>query len=194
MESRAMNNFYHAIRGCRELPVVGPHPANATMAMFVMLGALAGIGISWKACIVGVALMLLFLGPLYLWGAVARSKMAWKDWRHISPAEAGKHKLDLSKDLSILAPINELGERCPWPWEPQQLVNAPLGQYHCSYCGGMQCAGVPHIDWSDFDEAEYQASMEATMNASEGPAGDEWVPADWDAIAKESNPVKGIDQ
>ena len=48
-------------------------------------------------------------------------------------------------------PLNELGERCPWPWDPQQLVGAPLGQYHCPYCGGMQVAGTKHLDWEEVD-------------------------------------------
>lgn len=51
-------------------------------------------------------------------------------------------------------PLNELGERCPWPWDPQQLVGAPLGQYHCPYCGGMQVAGTKHMDWEGEDVAE----------------------------------------
>lgn len=45
-------------------------------------------------------------------------------------------------------PMNEIGERCPWPFEPLFLVGAPMGQYHCGYCGGMQIAGTPHLDWS----------------------------------------------
>lgn len=57
--------------------------------------------------------------------------------------------LDLSTRLDITAPLNELGERCPWPWEPQQLVGVPMGQYHCGYCGAMVIAGVPHLDYGD---------------------------------------------
>lgn len=73
-------------------------------------------------------------------------------WDEISPEDA--KELDLSKRLDIQAPINEMGERCPWPWEPQQLINVPLGQYHCGYCGGMVLAGVKHLDWSDEPSAE----------------------------------------
>jgi len=58
-------------------------------------------------------------------------------WTNYSPQQAADLKLDLSVRLDIAAPINELGERCPWPWDPQQLVGSPLGQYHCPYCGGM---------------------------------------------------------
>lgn len=69
------------------------------------------------------------------------------DWRGIRPADA-KH-LDLSVRLDIRAPLNEEGERCPWPWEPQQLVGVPMGMYHCNYCGAMVLAGLEHIDYRD---------------------------------------------
>lgn len=69
-------------------------------------------------------------------------------WTDITPAEAAERELDLARDLHITAPLNEEGERCPWPWEPQQLVGAPLGQYRCDYCGAMVIAGVPHIDYA----------------------------------------------
>lgn len=59
-------------------------------------------------------------------------------------------KADLEQ---IDRPTNENGETCPWPWDPQQLVGAPLGQYHCPYCGGMQIAGVPHADWREDADA-----------------------------------------
>lgn len=77
-------------------------------------------------------------------------------WSDIEPADATKivlarpeHELpaDVAVRLDIAAPHNENGERCPWPWEPQQLAGAPLGQYHCPYCGAMVIAGVPHIDY-----------------------------------------------
>ena len=68
-------------------------------------------------------------------------------WTEIEPKDATD--LDLSKDLDIEAPLNEAGERCPWPWEPQQLKGVPMGQYHCPYCGAMTLAGVPHLDYRD---------------------------------------------
>lgn len=73
-------------------------------------------------------------------------------WRDIDPKDAAS--IDLSKRLDIEAPLNEEGERCPWPWEPQQLTHAPIGMYHCPYCGAMCVAGVPHVDYSgaDLDE------------------------------------------
>lgn len=69
------------------------------------------------------------------------------DWRDIAPADAVD--LDLSTRLDITAPLNENGERCPWPWEPEQLAGAPIGQYHCPYCGAMVLAGVRHIDYAE---------------------------------------------
>ena len=67
-------------------------------------------------------------------------------WTDIQPADATE--IDLATDLTITAPLNENGERCPWPWGPQQMVGAPLGQYHCDYCGAMVMAGIPHIDYA----------------------------------------------
>lgn len=68
-----------------------------------------------------------------------------KRWEDIEPKDAVF--LNLSINLDITAPFNEQGERCPWPWEPQQLVDAPMGQFHCPYCGAMVMAGLPHIDY-----------------------------------------------
>ncbi len=67
------------------------------------------------------------------------------EWYAISPDEAVD--IDLAVRLDITAPRNEEGERCPWPWEPQQLIGVPLGQYHCGYCGAMVVAGVQHPDY-----------------------------------------------
>ena len=69
-----------------------------------------------------------------------------RTWQEIHPKDAVD--LNLAKDLTITAPLNEEGERCPWPWEPQQLVGAPLGQYRCPYCMAMVVAGMPHIDYA----------------------------------------------
>lgn len=71
-------------------------------------------------------------------------------WHEIAPADAVS--IDLTKRLDITAPLNENGERCPWPWEPQQLVGVPLGQYHCRWCGAMVIAGMAHIDYRDEGE------------------------------------------
>jgi hypothetical protein len=69
-----------------------------------------------------------------------------KSWRDIEPEDATKLRCD---GKEIQGPLNEMGEECPWPWEPQQLKGAPLGQFHCSYCGGMVIAGIPHPDWRE---------------------------------------------
>lgn len=66
-------------------------------------------------------------------------------WTDVRPADAVD--LDLSERLDIEAPLNENGERCPWPWEPQQLGGLPIGQYRCPYCYAMVVAGMPHIDY-----------------------------------------------
>lgn len=66
-------------------------------------------------------------------------------WRDIEPKDATT--IDLRKRTDIEGPLNEEGEVCPWPWEPQQLVGAPIGQYHCPYCGAMVLAGVAHLDY-----------------------------------------------
>lgn len=68
------------------------------------------------------------------------------DWMMFTPAQAAALKLDLVEHTVISAPVNEMGERCPWPWDPQQLGGVPLGMYHCPYCGGMVVAGMVHLD------------------------------------------------
>lgn len=42
-------------------------------------------------------------------------------------------------------------DECPWPWDPVQLKGAPLGQYHCPYCGSMVVAGMDHVDYRGDD-------------------------------------------
>lgn len=70
-----------------------------------------------------------------------------RKWHEIDPKDAAG--INLAVDLTITAPLNEEGERCPWPWDPQRLVGAPLGMYHCPYCGAMVMAGIPHIDYAE---------------------------------------------
>lgn len=71
------------------------------------------------------------------------------EWWSITPVKAYDRGLDLSADLEYTAPLNESGERCPWPWEPQQLVGLPIGQYPCRYCGAMVMAGYRHMDYRE---------------------------------------------
>jgi hypothetical protein len=77
-------------------------------------------------------------------------------WKEITPEEAKECGIILPHP-DFEGPHNEIGEECPWPWEPQQLEGVPMGQYHCGYCGGMQVAGTPHIDW-----APHMARMDET--------------------------------
>lgn len=67
-----------------------------------------------------------------------------KRWTEIEPRDAVTVRLP---QPDIIGPLNENGDPCPWPWDPPQLAGAPLGQYHCPYCGAMVMAGVDHIDY-----------------------------------------------
>lgn len=77
-------------------------------------------------------------------------------WQDIDPKQAVSINLDQFPYTK--APLNEEEQRCPWPWEPQQLVGVPLGQYRCGYCGAMCAAGMEHPDYTGF-MAEYEAEM-----------------------------------
>lgn len=79
-----------------------------------------------------------------------------REWFSVTPAEALARDLDLSVDLEYSAPLNELGDRCPWPWEPQQLGGLPIGHYHCRYCGAMVLAGYRHMDYREALEEQGQ--------------------------------------
>jgi hypothetical protein len=68
-------------------------------------------------------------------------------WYDIAPADAVDIDCTTRPDLD--PPVNESGEICPWPWDPQQLVGAPIGQYHCPYCEAMCLAGVRHPDYRE---------------------------------------------
>lgn len=69
-----------------------------------------------------------------------------KYWYEISPEDA--INIELPKE-GIIGPKTTEGKECPWPWDPIQLKGAPLGQYHCPYCGEMVVAGMNHIDYSE---------------------------------------------
>lgn len=72
-------------------------------------------------------------------------------WSEIEPKDAVDIVLPME---GIEGPVNEEGEECPWPWEPQQLVGAPMGQYHCGYCGAMVVAGIEHLDYRYVEDEE----------------------------------------
>lgn len=71
-----------------------------------------------------------------------------QDWSEVTPTEAATRYPEGAIG-QVTLPYNELGEECPWPWDPQQLVGRPLGQYHCPYCGAMVMAGIPHLDYAE---------------------------------------------
>lgn len=74
------------------------------------------------------------------------SEPARKYWFDIEPRDA----VDLSlPSEGIIGPLNEEGKECPWPWDPQQLGGAPLGQYRCPYCLAMCMAGMRHFDYGE---------------------------------------------
>jgi len=90
-----------------------------------------------------------------------------KAWWEITPEDAVEIRLPAE---GIVGPMNEMGEECPWPWEPQMLSRAPMGQYHCNYCGAMAVAGVPHPDYRDHFSPDCEA---AKHDACSGDAWDE---------------------
>lgn len=69
-------------------------------------------------------------------------------WTEITPQEAAEYHIILPHP-DVEGPLTSEGEPCPWPWDPIQLKGAPLGQYHCPYCGEMCIAGMEHLDYSD---------------------------------------------
>lgn len=84
-------------------------------------------------------------------------------WSEIAPKDAVH--LNLAERTDIDAPLNEHGERCPWPWEPQQFVGVPMGMYRCPYCLAMCLAGVPHIDYREQAHAEPPPEGESSHDA-----------------------------
>lgn len=77
--------------------------------------------------------------------ALVAERPSKRPWHEIAPKDA----VDIGfPHESIWGPLNEYGGECPWPWEPQQLVGVPMGQYRCGYCYAMCVAGVPHSDFT----------------------------------------------
>ncbi|MFJ4828422.1 hypothetical protein ACIP79_00550 [Streptomyces sp. NPDC088747] len=68
-----------------------------------------------------------------------------RQWHDIEPADATE--LDLSTDLTITAPRNETGERCPWPWFSEGVAR-DLEYVRCFFCDARILAGVPHLDYA----------------------------------------------
>jgi hypothetical protein len=51
----------------------------------------------------------------------------------------------VNADIEITAISEGIYWECPE--DPVTLLGAPLGMYHCPWCGCMQLAGTPHSDW-----------------------------------------------
>lgn len=68
-----------------------------------------------------------------------------RPWYEIEPKDACDIKFP---NPTFWGPLTEYGGECVWPWEPQQLVGVPLGQYRCPYCNAMCMAGIPHADYT----------------------------------------------
>lgn len=85
-----------------------------------------------------------------------------RHWTEFTPEEAVEQALCCSDDqprrhdgrewVRVRGPKTSDGQECPWPWDPEQLKGAPMGQYHCAYCGEMVLAGVPHTDYDNEEE------------------------------------------
>lgn len=83
------------------------------------------------------------------------------NWYDIEPKDAVDIDCTTRPDLN--PPVNENGEVCPWPWEPQQLIGMPIGQLCCGYCGALSVAGLRHPDYAGLNEeyVEYLREEEA---------------------------------
>lgn len=90
-----------------------------------------------------------FCDPPLLCACPCHKESTVRHWTDFTPEQAVDIDLTEPPYLDIVAPLNEAGERCPWPWDPEQLKGAPIGQYHCRHCGAMVLAGIPHIDYGD---------------------------------------------
>ena len=90
--------------------------------------------------------------------------MTWKD---VTPQQAAE--LTPEQIRLLFPPLGEDGKPCPWPWDPQQLKGAPLGQYHCPYCGSMVMAGQEHLDYRLQSVAEaIQAHFARVVQPADG--------------------------
>lgn len=80
--------------------------------------------------------------------------------------DRGLYVLSLVLGAAPYPVLNEMGEECPFPFDPPQLVGQPLGQYHCPYCGAMVIAGMTHPNYAGMDEdyERYMAEQEATTS------------------------------
>lgn len=78
-----------------------------------------------------------------------------RHWTELTPAQAAAEFGDNPDGLigsDVILPLTQDGQECPFPYDPEQLIGQPLGQYHCPYCGDMVVAGVPHVDYRGQEE------------------------------------------
>lgn len=68
-----MHMLKQIIRGCTDLPYVGNHPGVGPLVLFVIMGGLAGAKGGIFGAIGGVTLMIVFMLPLFLYGAYDRA-------------------------------------------------------------------------------------------------------------------------
>lgn len=68
-----MKILKHIIRGCGDLPHLGPHPGTPIIFIFIILGALAGRGGGHLGMLGGALVMTVVFVPMYLIGAYQRS-------------------------------------------------------------------------------------------------------------------------
>lgn len=65
------------VRGMGTLPHVGEHPGTRLLLYWIAAGALAGgIKGGFVGILGGAAIMIMGLGPLYLWGAYDRARIS----------------------------------------------------------------------------------------------------------------------
>jgi hypothetical protein len=74
--SALMSVLRQIIRGCRNLPHVGPHPGTVPLILFLGMGLAAGVGRGLLPSVIGGLLMLTVFGPMFLIGAYTRARLS----------------------------------------------------------------------------------------------------------------------
>jgi uncharacterized membrane protein len=79
-----MRLLRQVLRGCGDLPGVGPHPGSFYLVAFILMGALAGAR-GHVGPLAGALIMAAVVVPLYLLGAYERAeesdRLEWPDRR-----------------------------------------------------------------------------------------------------------------
>lgn len=63
------------VRGCTDLPHVGPHPGAAVLVVVILLGGIAGLK-GRLGFLAGAAIMSAVYVPIYLYGAYRRAQLS----------------------------------------------------------------------------------------------------------------------